>query len=181
MARASRPTQTTPGTFQAAKRTLRGPPSVSTLIRCVQIWGNAMDLRRGNAAATFCVGCAIVLLFGSVQSVRAYDPFESIGSAVMSPGQSMMPQGAPMYQPQQGYSLPPPVQAPAPMNAPAPYVYNAPGYSGGNNHVQQQLNPQLTNPNNFYHLQPAPPQAAPHYSAPTYSYRPPPTTFTYRR
>jgi hypothetical protein len=90
---------------------------------------------------------------------------EAVGGALMSNGQSVMPQPVPLQTP--SYQLPPPAPAPRPAPAPAPYAYSypaQPSYGGGQQlHLNQNLYTQQ------YHLAPPPPPPSP----PVYSYHPP--------
>jgi hypothetical protein len=117
------------------------------------------------------------------EKCQAFDPvdaaiqgFADYGSAFMS--------NAPMPGPVQvpaPYQLPPPQAVPPPVQL-APNVYSAPSYSyHSSNQGVVHLNPGLYNSQNTYHLTPPLPSAPVYRSAPVYPYRPPLTTFTYRR
>lgn len=127
-----------------------------------------------------------VLVFAGLMPSRVeaqewvYDAFGSVGS-YYNANQHSIPQGAGGY----NYSVPqsPPVSQPQGVyqpqgvRQPQPYQYNVAPQAQGPVH----LNPQLTNPNNFYHLQaPPPPPPPPVYVAPPV-YRAPVVTGFRRR
>ena len=107
-----------------------------------------------------------------------YQSFSSEGSYYNANNHSI-PQGAAGY----GGTVqqPQPYMQPAPVQQPHAYQYNAYGGSVQTYNGAAHLNPQVTNPNNFYQLQPpAPPPQVHTYVAPPV-YQAPFTGFTRRR